>query len=769
MAPLPDTSRLAQRSPVGREMSHDSRPAATGALKMMCRSSSSGGFVEASAVQLADGSKPTEAPTAKTTKARPRRADIQGLRAVLMLQVMLFHAWFIGSPIGVDAFIMISAYLMTASFIRRTDAGNRPGILDRWATTFKRLLPPLALVVVLTLFASVLILPANRWQSVVDQAFASLTYWQNWLLAHISVDYFAEDHALSSPLQHLWSMSMQGQMFLAWPVIMVLLALVAKAFDWSARKAIFLGFSGITALSLTWVLTTPMTGSAYFDTRARIWEFALGSAIAALSTKLKLKPKWARLVAGIALAVLLVYCLVSIGSYPGPMAAVPLLATSAILLFSKDGVGAGRILSWKPLVALGNMSYAVYLVHWPLFVLYLAAVRRENLNIVEGLVLMALSVGLSYLLTRFVDDPIRTLPWANTVGRKSQIVGVTLWVSLTAVFTVQTGIWQTATAQASVPEQEGTVFTAEPIPPDPSKTNSEAEPDPEPEPLPALDGYPGAGAMIYPGPFAFSGEPIPGPLTLDNEWVMYEGRCSDPARQVLYQYPKTGCHAHGNPDAPSRIFVAGSSHAEQVLMPAARLFADENDFYVEASLKAGCPWSMPDPNTSSDCQGHNQVVLQYVKDQSFDYVLLIVTATTADSPEERLGYDVETLIREITATGATVIGIRDNLRTYTNLFECASSQDSAVAYGGCLLERGKYFASDDLVAPLLDIPNFYYVDVMDLYCDGEVCPTIAGNVQIYLDTNHVTQSYGNTMAPIIMQRTLEKLSEDSSTNSRAHG
>ncbi len=714
--------------------------------------------MEARAVPLVNGPEPNEAPDAPTT--RTRRTDIQGLRALLMLQVMLFHAWFIGSPIGVDAFIMISAYLMTASFIRRTEAGAEPGILDRWATTFKRLLPPLALVVVLTLFASVLVLPANRWQPIVDQAFASLTYWQNWLLAHVATDYFAENHALSSPLQHLWSMSMQGQMFLAWPVIMALLALVARAFDWSVRKAIFLGFTGITALSLTWVLTTPITGAAYFDTRARIWEFALGSAIAALSTRLRLKPKWARRVAAVALGVLLVYCLVSIGSYPGPMAAVPLLATSAILLFSKDGVGAGRVLSWRPLVALGNMSYAVYLVHWPLFVLYLASVGHESLSVVEGLVLMAIAIALSYLLTRFVDDPIRKLPWANTSGRKAQIIGVTLWVSLTAVFTVQTGIWQTAAAQASVPDEPEPTFVAEPGPPTPGAAQSEDEAEAEPEPPPALNGYPGAAAMTYPGPFAFSGEAIPGPLTLDDEWVMYDGRCSDPARQVLYQYPQTGCHAHGNPEATSRIFVAGSSHAEQVLMPAARLFADQTDSYVEASLKAGCPWSMPDPNTPSDCQGHNQVVLQYVKDNHFDYVLLIVTATSADSPEERLGYDVETLIREITATGATVIGVRDNLRTYSNLFECASSQDPTMPYGGCLLERGQFFAADGLTDPLLDIPNFYYVDVMDLYCDGEVCPTIAGNVQIYLDTNHVTQSYGNTMAPIIVQRATEALSKD---------
>ena len=694
-------------------------------------------------------------PPSQAASKTKHRAEIQGLRALLMIQVMLFHAWFVGSPIGVDAFIMISAYLMTASFIRRTEAGRQPSVLDRWATTFKRLLPPLALVVVLTLFASIFFLPANRWQSIVDQSVASLTYWQNWLLAHVSTDYFAENHALSSPLQHLWSMSMQGQMFLIWPVVMALLAWVARKFDWGVRKAIFLGFAGITALSLTWVMTTPLTDAIYFDTRARVWEFALGSAIAALATKMTLRPKWARLVADVALVVLLVYCLVSIGTYPGPMAAVPLLATSALLLYSTGDSGAGRLLSFEPLVALGNMSYAVYLVHWPLFVFYLAATKQENLSILEGMLLIAVAIGLSYLLTRFVDDPIRTLAWADTTWRKTQIVGVTLWVSLTAVFTVQTGIWQTASAQAAAASETEMLAVPEPEPPLPAPPPSKPEPEPEPEVLPTLEGHPGAAAMTYAGDFAFEGEAVPGPLTLDDEWVIYDGRCSDPARQVLYKYPKTGCHAHGDPAAQQRVFVGGSSHAEQVLMPAARIFADQNGSYVEASLKAGCPWSMPDPNTSSDCQGHNQTVLEYVKENNFDYVLLIVTATTADTPGEQLGYGVEELIGELTATGATVIGIRDNLRSYTNLFECASSQDPGAPYGGCLLDRNQYFAPDKMLEPLLDIPNFYYVDVMDLYCDGQVCPTIAGNVQIYLDTNHVTQSYGNTMAPIILQRATE--------------
>ena len=104
---------------------------------------------------------------AQPIKASPRRFDIQGLRAICMVQVLLYHAWRIGSPIGVDAFIMISAYLMTSSFMRRSEAGRMPFFLERWANTFKRLLPPLVVTVFATVIASFIILPRSRW---VEQA-----------------------------------------------------------------------------------------------------------------------------------------------------------------------------------------------------------------------------------------------------------------------------------------------------------------------------------------------------------------------------------------------------------------------------------------------------------------------------------------------------------------------------------------------------------------------------------------------------------------------
>ena len=553
------------------------------------------------------------------------RADIQGLRAVLMTQVLLYHAWFIGSPIGVDAFIMVSAYLMTRSFIRRTEAGIMPKILDRWATTFKRLLPPLVVVVVAALLTSLSLLPATRWRSMVDQSWASITYWQNWLLASISTDYYVQDHALASPLQHLWSMSMQGQMFLLWPVLMVLGALVARRFQLSVRAVIFWGFAVLTAASLGWlVFFAPESGAIYFDTRARIWEFALGSAIAAIAPRLHLSKELGSIVAAAALAVLVLFCLVSIGTYPGPMAIIPLLATSALLLYSSEDAPrtVGRVLAWKPLAWMGDNSYAVYLVHWPIFVFYLVAVGKERLGFWDGLGLMVLSITVAYILTKFVDDPFRYGPWANrNTARKGLIVVLILAVAATSILGVQAALaketrlsQERAEAAAHLAEQAAQSEQAAEVQ---DAMAAETAPEPAPEPIPVLEGFPGAAAMLHGGDFAFTGQPVPSPLTLEDEWVMYPGKCGDRAKELFYIYPRTGCSSVGDPaTAKGRVLVAGSSHAEQVLMPAVRLFAEENDLYVEAVLRAGCPWSMPDPSTGNECSSHNANILQYATTSS---------------------------------------------------------------------------------------------------------------------------------------------------------
>ncbi len=698
----------------------------------------------------------------------PQRQDIQGLRALLMVQVLLFHAWFIGSPIGVDAFIMISAFLMTRSFLRRVEGGAMPHLLERWANTFKRLIPPLGIVVAGTLVATFALFPVNRWGSLIDQSYASLTYWQNWLLASLSVDYYAQDHALASPLQHLWSMSMQGQMFLAWPVVMTLGVLVARKMKASPRLVVFALFTLIAVTSLGWLMFfAPTEGSVYFDTRARIWEFAVGSAVAAIAPYIPLRKVAKSYLTWLALGVLILFSLVLIGSYPGPWALVPLLATSAIMLYGDEGFpfNAGRLLAVRPLVFLGDMSYAVYLIHWPIFVFYLHQTGRERLGVWDGLALMAVSVGLSHLLTRYVDQPLRTSDWVNaSTENKTWTALVALGAALVFVFSGQMSLQQvTQTQQRETRLAELVAARHQVLRSWQTATKADiamlqAGKPIAPEDMPPLEGFPGAQALFYEGPLDLTAAPIPAPTAAEGQWATYPGKCSPAAGPLLYEYQNAGCTSYGDPEkANATVLMAGGSHVEQIFMPILRPYLKANNYYGESVLKMACHWTWPNDKIAADCSAHNANVIEYVDADPPDYVFLLVTSTSTNSSKERMIPGIKKLVKHLTDQGITVIGTRDNLRSSTNLFECEGKKNPTKPGGGCMLKQKDFFAKKNPAAELNKIPGFHFVDTLDLYCQDGKCPTIIGNVKVYLDTNHLTEAYAETMSPIFIERLEEAL------------
>ncbi len=693
-------------------------------------------------------------PQPRTVSKSARRSDIQGLRAILMAQVLLYHAWRIGSPIGVDSFIMVSAYLMTSSFLRRTEAGKMPFFVERWGNTFKRLLPPLVVVVLTTLGASLLILPADRWREITIQSFASVTYWENWRLAAVSADYYADDHALSSPLQHLWSMSMQGQIFLLWPLLMTICVVLARKLKTSPRGLVVAAFGILAALSLLWLIFfSPDNASIYFDTRSRIWEFALGSMIAALSPWLRLPRHLTRALVLVAFTVLVVYCLVSIGTYPGPMAAVPMLAVSTILLFNpaapNDAVG--RTLSWRPLVALGDISYAVYLVHWPIFVLYLAYAEKAQLGIRSGLFLIAVSILLGWLLTMLVDDPLRKLPWSyRSVGNKYKMIVIWLAIGLIPVF----GVYQWIDIKTSEFRMDVEVVTGPDLE---TPQGNESLTDQIPVAGPGSDRHPGARVLLGGAKSNFKGiEPIPDALVA-SDMSQYSGECPPNATRILGEDNARFCSIYGDPStADKKVLIAGNSHAQQLLMWQVPPFVEAQHGAAVAMLRGGCAWTMPGYFDDA-CSDQNQAILDYVDVYQPDYAFMVVSFSHPGSPEETLVTGVAELIEELTSRGITVIGVSDTLRATEDLFECSDERPDDAPFGGCLLAEDENFSNESDVAQLFDIDGFHYIDMRDAYCVDGVCPTIIGNIIVYFDSNHVTTAYSRSVAPFFSQRVLDAI------------
>lgn len=210
------------------------------------------------------------------------RAELHGLRGLAIGLVVLYHVFLDRVSGGVDVFLFLSAFFLTGSFVRRMEDGRALAPVAYWARTFKRLLPPAVVVVLGTLAAVRLLLPPSTWMPSLQDAVASFLQVQNWQLIVRGTDYEAAATLSTSPMQQFWSMSIQGQVFLLWPLLFVLCAVIARATGVGPRRVVLVLMSAIVLASFAWsvISTSSQQPIAYFDTTARLWEFAAGSLLA---------------------------------------------------------------------------------------------------------------------------------------------------------------------------------------------------------------------------------------------------------------------------------------------------------------------------------------------------------------------------------------------------------------------------------------------------------------------------------------------------------
>lgn len=386
------------------------------------------------------------------TRARPLRADIQGLRFVAVLLVVVYHVWLDRVSGGVDIFLALSAYFLTASFARKLDEGRPLALVGYWTRTFARIVPLATLTIVAVVATAQWLLPIAIWPDVQQQAIASALYLQNWWLAANDVNYYG---GAPIPLQHFWSLSIQGTVFLAWPLIFAAVALLVRYRpQLSGRRLLGWVFGAIFVASLAWSVWITATDQAfaYFDTRARLWEFALGSLLALFAGRAGALgvpgARW-RTVAGWAAlaAVLLVGVVVNVrNAFPGWIALLPLSAAAVLVLVGDDPGrrGVGRLLGHPWLAGLGNASYALYLVHWPILIGYVVASESSQPDLLAGGVIIAVSLLLAVALHRLIEVPLRRRTASWRPWRDAVLVGLCIALVLGTV----TGWRQLLSAQA---------------------------------------------------------------------------------------------------------------------------------------------------------------------------------------------------------------------------------------------------------------------------------------------------------------------------------
>jgi peptidoglycan/LPS O-acetylase OafA/YrhL len=366
------------------------------------------------------------------------RPDVQALRALAIGLVVLNHLWpnqFPGGYVGVDVFFVISGFLISSHLIREVDGTGRIQLARFYARRVRRLLPAAFLVLVFAVIGAYLVVPRPQWNGYASEVMASALYWQNWLLATDPAG-----HAQFTAVTSYWSLSVEEQFYLCWPLL--LLALFAI----KSRRARFVGMAtvGAASLVLSIYLTHVAQHFAYLATPVRVWEFAIGALIA-LGAKFAL-PAVAANLASLAGVVAVVGSALLLGphsEFPGAVALIPAVGTGLII-----AAGTRPIRQWHnpvsssaPVQLLGDISYSLYLWHWPLIVLAMfafpGAVVAGTLTVPLRLAILAISLVLAYLSKRLVEDPMRS--WRRLAG-SVRLTFTGMVVGMVAVCALAAGI-----------------------------------------------------------------------------------------------------------------------------------------------------------------------------------------------------------------------------------------------------------------------------------------------------------------------------------------
>ncbi|MDO4254026.1 MAG: acyltransferase family protein [Kocuria sp.] len=659
------------------------------------------------------------------------RPEIQGLRAVAVFMVVFYHIFLGRVSGGVDIFLLISAFFLTLSFVRKLE-GERPlGIVRYWLHTFKRLLPLAVMTVLATLVLVGLFFPPTRYQEVIDQAIATVTYTQNWELAFTAVDYYAVDRSTASPLQHFWSLSVQGQVFVLWPLIFGLAWLITRIPRLRPVPVLAVLFGTVFVLSLVYSVITTQTQQefAYFDTLTRLWEFALGSLLALAIPYLN-PPQWLRVVLGWAglVSMILVGLMIDVqGAFPGWIALWPLLSAAAIMVAgqSNSPLGLDRIFASPVLVKLGDISYALYLVHWPLLITYLVVRDRTQTGPISGVALILLSLAAAVVATTLIERPLKAWRWPEATKLRL-VAAVVLCV---AVGLIPPMMWRDQIQRQLDQAAMG----------------------------PTVDN-PGA-YVLQPG-FEFTGDPGASTLPLAGqlnrqapnrgtpcpaEWNVpdvAQGQCTDATAGIT------------NPDRT--ILLIGNSHTEHWL-DALRPVAEANNWRVVTYIGPGCFVSTPEDQAFDNCLPWLDGVDPVIETIDPDLMITQSTFTNPQGEFERNGF-VERMQR-YTDEGRRILGVRDIPRFEDPLIECAmkSGKSDDPACSGTHPMLG----TPDPMQGMADAnPLFAEIDLVDQICPDERCPASIGGIYVQRDAGHLTIPFSKSLAPVFTQRLTDALEAD---------
>jgi len=679
-----------------------------------------------------------ERPTSPTpTPSRALRTDIEGLRALAIGLVLVYHAgiqFLPGGFIGVDVFFVVSGFLITGLLVREVERTGRVSLGRFYARRARRLLPAASLVLVVTAILTWLTSSVIDWQTFGLDIAAAAVYVINWRLADRSVDYLAEGVS-ASPVQHFWSLAVEEQFYIVWPLLLIVVAAVVRARRVPVRRSMGIGLSIIVVPSLIWsvIATANTPESAFFVTTTRLWELGIGAFVAVGAALWRHIPRAAALAigwAGLATVVAGGFLLDGTVAWPSAWALVPTLGTAAVIVAGSAGAGVG-LLSWKPFVWIGGLSYSLYLWHWPLLIA--AQNVWGDLGQKKGLLVMLVSIIPAWLSLKLLENPVRH----SKRLAKSNSLTLSLGLNLSVLGVVAGLVLGLATP---------TTGGASSSPADTSKLGANT--------LERTDEGTSGVEVVDQSPMS------PSP--------------TDAAQDVPSAYDK-GCQAdpevtepkfceYGVEEGSRTVVLAGDSKALQ-WVDALDQVAKEKDWTLLVATKSACSFSQArlttDGRDYAACREYSEKLLDDVLERQPDTIIVSQGSKTAEGPDgdrttEAMVDALADTWQPLEDAGIDVVALLDNpspngLDDYDGqVYECVAENPTKLSNCAFGVQAGL----DESGSPALEgaakkVEGVDVVDLTDVLCNDTKCPAVVGEVLAYRQGSHLTNTFAMTTTGIL--------------------
>ncbi|MGO9384248.1 MAG: acyltransferase family protein [Mycobacterium sp.] len=698
------------------------------------------------------------------------RPDIEGLRAIAVVAVVLFHAdvpGVGGGFVGVDVFFVISGFLITGLLWREVSTSGTVGLRRFYGARARRLLPASAAVGVVTMIASAFLLPLLQVRSVICDGIASALYVSNYWFIGEGVHYFG-GHGPPSPFQHYWSLGVEEQFYLVWPAMIIGTAwLIRRAGRRTSTHAtsserpylVVLALVAAVSFAMSLVITYVMPAVAFFSLPTRAWQLALGGLVALTAGLWRRLPATPAAITGWGgLALILLACtqLSAATLYPGTAALLPTLGAALVIGAgcAAPSQGCGRVLAVSPMRAIGRVSYSWYLWHWPVLVLA-PLLLGHPLGLAARLAAALVSGGLAVLTLRFIENPLR---FAAPV-RRSPLGSLALGGAATAI-AVCVGVvllaWVPLPVGRGAPAAAPTITASPP----PTGSDIDAYDAAVQDAFAQVQAAVAASAELKAVPSNLN-PPLAG-AAAELKAMLFKGCLREP-----FQSGQPEC-ATGDTASTTTVALVGDSHAA-MWNPAFQEVAAQRHWRLEMLAKGACPlMDLPITNHLfsglvehfEHCAQWRGQILARLRDEHPRLIVVSqwrgygagngngwLSGFTSYDPAWIDG--LTRLVQQLRGTGAKVLvlGPIPDPHTYVPIClsghlddatACSSPRLTAVNEPGIAAESAATKAGGG-----------QYVDLTKLFCTTNRCPVVVGNTMVYIDEEHMTLEYSRLLAPVM--------------------